>query len=861
MFRLLRLISYPQLRASWGRTLLVVSGIATGVTLMVAINVINASIAANYKHTLELMAGPASLEVTLGLGEVGFDEDTVEIVRKHPAVVAAVPLVRGTVALADGAGETLQLFGADLTAEEDLARYHVTTNVERRELLKMMEDPHAVLVASTFATRHGLGPGSTLRLSMPTGVVDVTVRGVLEAEGLAAAFDGQVAVMDLPAVQILLNRQGRIDQIDLVLREGSNVATVRDELDRVLPSTLTVSTPLQRGAQYDQVLASFQAMLTGISTICLIAGIYIIYNTTSTGAAQRAGTIAGLRLVGADPRQLFRLLMMEALVLGVTGAISGTVIGIIFAKLLTGMVAESMGVIYKLRFPTSALAVNPSDQAVIALIGTIAALVASYFAARRLTTREPLEVLRVGAISDGAPRSGVLLLAWLALIVVSAGALVLQEYLRSILWGNIAAALWNASVIVVAVPLVRSLMGVLSRVLPRLFPAEGRVALASLFRTSTRTGVSVAAIALVLTIAIMLTSLSISFRDSAANYLGKLFAADLIVSAVSTEGGYLETPLPAQLAHDIATVPGVRDVESGRVVSGQLYRGRRIGILALSDGLFEGGGDTGGYPPSWYRDGDPRLAGIALRKGEGVNVSTALADEFGLRVGDTIDLDAPAGPFSSVIVGVVPDYISDRGSVIMNRTAYARYWRDDTVTRINVYLEPGQNPAEVREHIAKRFGGTYVLKILSLRQLLEYHDEYRRRAFAFTDAIQLLIVIVAIAGIFDLLISAIIERRRELAVWRLIGADSAAVRRAIVIESMTIGILGSALGVVVGFVTAWLWIRFNFRYLLGYHLEFRFPTSSAVWYSTLVISVTLLVGYLAARRATHAAIIEGIQIE
>jgi len=120
VLRLLRQVSFRQLQASWGRTTLVVGGVATGVSLIVAIQVINASVLDNLRRTIELIAGPAALEVTLGVGEVGFSEATVETVRADPAVAAAVPLVRGTISLADDPSETLQLFGADLTAEEDL---------------------------------------------------------------------------------------------------------------------------------------------------------------------------------------------------------------------------------------------------------------------------------------------------------------------------------------------------------------------------------------------------------------------------------------------------------------------------------------------------------------------------------------------------------------------------------------------------------------------------------------------------------------------------------------------------------------------------------------------------------------------
>ncbi len=858
MFRLLRLISYPQLRTSWGRTLLVAGGISTGVTLIVAINIINSSVLANFRDTIDLMAGPAALEVTLGIGEVGFSESVVETVRRDPDVAAAVPLVRGTISLVSEPGETLQLFGADLVAEEDLRRYRVTTATDRRELLRVMEDPHSILLTTTFAMRHHLAVGQMTRFTTPGGIADFTVRGLLETEGLAAAFGGQLAVMDLPAAQDLLTKESRVDQVDIILRPGADVVEVQRRLQSALPSTLSVTRPAQRGAQYEHVLASFQAMLTGISTVCLIAGLFIIYNTTSTGAAQRAPVIAGLRLIGAEASQLFRLIMLEALMLGVVGTLSGVATGIIMARLLSGMVADSMAVIYKIHFAVPQLAIDWPQQATIGALGVATALFACYFAARRLAELDPLAVLRMGAPAAAArPRMARLMVWWVALIVTSAAALFAQERFRSILWGNVGASLWNASVMLVAVPLVGWLAGGLRTLLPRIFPSEGRVVADSLLRSPNRTGVTVAAIALTVTISIMLTSLSVSFRDSAADYIGQLFAADLVVSAVTNEGGYLETPLPESIASEIQALPGVRAVESGRALPGQVFRGQRIGVLALSDGFF----DPGRYPAHWYREGDPERARRALRTGEGVNVSTTLADSFDLHVGDAIELDTPAGKLVRPIVGVVPDYISDRGSVILSRRLFVEYWREPTVTRINIYLEPGESLEKARSAIASHFSARYLLKALSLREVLEYHDEYRRRAFAFTDAIQLLIVMVTVAGIFDLLFSAILERRRELGLWQLVGADERTVRRSIVIESATIGMMGATLGVAVGFITAWIWVRLNFRYLLGYQLQFRFPAGHALWCLLLVLATTILTGYVASLRATRARLLDSLRIE
>ena len=184
MLRLIRRVSLPQLSASWGRTALIVGGIATGVSLIVAISIINTSVVRSIRRTIELIAGPAALEVVLGVGEVGFDERAADVVRSDPDVAAAIPLVRGTIAVADDPAETLQLFGVDFTAEEDLQRYPVVTNTDRRELLQAIGDPRTILVTTVFAHRHALAIGAAIRLSTPQGVSELTVRGLLETEGL-----------------------------------------------------------------------------------------------------------------------------------------------------------------------------------------------------------------------------------------------------------------------------------------------------------------------------------------------------------------------------------------------------------------------------------------------------------------------------------------------------------------------------------------------------------------------------------------------------------------------------------------------------------------------------------------------------
>jgi putative ABC transport system permease protein len=855
---LARDFSWPFHRAHWRRTALVVGGVAIGVALIVGIRVINTSVRASFQATLERIAGPVALQVTLAGGEIGFAEDVADAVRDDPDAEAAVPLVRGTIALADEPTRALQLFGVDFVAEEDLRRYEVTTLTERQELLRAFEDPSTVLVPRRLATRENLTVGDALVVTTPNGIETLYVRGLLEPGGLGAVFGGDLVVMDLPAAQLLLGKPGRIDQIDIMLRDGADVSRVATRLAATLPAGLTVARPEHRGRYYESVLASFQAMLTGLSSLCLVAGLFIIFNTTSTAAVQRGFVMARLRLLGAKQAQLFRLMMAEALALGVLGSVLGVVMGIPLAWILAGTITDSMGVIFQLRFPFERLALVPGELTAIALLGTTVALVASFFAARRLARLHPLDAVRSsGEPPTETPRLSRFLLWWLALVSTAGAAFFVEHHAHSIAWGNFGSTVWNASVIVIATPLLVGLGRVLARVLPTWFGSAGDVAVGGLLRAPGRTGVTIAAIALVVTVAITLSSLVVSCREALRSYFAGVLAADLVVSAVSTEGGWLETPVREDVAEAIAGVPGVARVDTMRILAGQDFRGARIGLLGLS----AGGLAEDRYPDGWFREGDPRTAAPALEAAEAALVSMSLSDRFALHAGDTIELVTPRGPLALPIVGVVPDYVSDRGSVILNRSLVRDFWADTLINRVQVFLAPGAARTAVRTAIQEALGDRYRLKVLSLSELLDYHTGMINRAFAVMHSIQLLILIVTIAGILDLLLARIAEREREIALWRVVGAGRQALRRAVLVESGVIGALGAVLGVAVGVVTAWLWVEVHFRHLLGYYVAFAFAYGATLWYVALVSLMTLLAGTLAARHAMSRSILTGIHAE
>jgi putative ABC transport system permease protein len=240
-------------------------------------------------------------------------------------------------------------------------------------------------------------------------------------------------------------------------------------------------------------------------------------------------------------------------------------------------------------------------------------------------------------------------------------------------------------------------------------------------------------------------------------------------------------------------------------------------------------------------------------------VSRNFARHFAAGVGTTVTLDTPAGPFRAPVAGIVVDYVSPRGSVILARATYQRWWQDRGVNRFHVTLVPGTEPAPVRQAIAAGPGAALGLKVLTQRELYDYHRDAVRRAFRLTRALEILPLVVAGLGLAEALLAVAVDRRRELALLRAAGATRGQVARTVVGESTGIGLLGLMGGLAIGAVLAVLWVRVNFVHQLGWEIDFHFAAWAIPAAAAAALLVSVPASLLPALRAARLAVLEALR--
>jgi putative ABC transport system permease protein len=859
---LLRHVSWPELRARPGRVLLFVAAIAIGVALLAAIGISNETVLAHFSTDVRRVAGHADLQVTFGTGEVGFPEAALEVVAQQPGVARALGLVHGPLAFPGDDGVVLELFGVDLLAEGVLDFYETVVAERTRDSAEILMDPTAIFVTVDIAKAHGWKLGDQITLDAPTGTQQLTIHGLVESKGLAGVFGGRVAVMDLPAAQRVLGKTAdgngvHVDQIAIALEPGSDATAVAAALRAALGSQFHVATPFQRQQDYARTFAGLRATLSGVSTLALIAAIFVVYGTTATLVTYRMPSMTTLRLLGGSARRLTQLVLVEAAILGAIGALVGVLLGSAMAFLMLEEVAVGMRLNYALPFAVAGPAFSLGHVLLLyPAIGSMAAVIAATFPARSLGRLDLLELLRpetrdkvIANVSNEA-------VSTIAGILVGVGCSALAWGVRTqtVVLCVAGALLPICGLVLLVLPFVRWLWPRLRSLGESLGGVAGRIAIESLDRSVDRSGVTVAAITTSITIGVAVASLTGSFRGSVRH--AYFLIGDAVIMSRQTQG-WVSVPVHRAIAADVAAISDVTRVDTLRIAQGQRYDGARIAVVSLTDGLFDA------TPAAGATFGARATAALeSLKSGQGVLISENFARHFPTRtIGTSIEVPSPAGTLSLPVVGTIPDFSSDHGSVLLSDTLYRTHWGDELVNYLFVTLNDGTTDDSFQRAVAPILHATRQLRVLDVGAFTKQLDDVVARAFADMNAIQFMVIVIALAGIGDLLVSSTVDRTREFAIWRVIGAPQEAVVRAVAWEAVAIGFVAAACGTLAGFAAAWLWVRFSYPALVGYVLQFRFAWGAAMLCVGLAILCAALAGELAGRRAAGRPIHDGLRYE
>ncbi len=847
---LLRLISWPYARKHLLRSILTTAGIVLGVALFVGMHTANRSVLGAFNRTVDRIAGSTELQVSAG--ESGFDEEILERVQAQPEVRIAVPVIEAPVETGLKGQGNLLILAVDMTGDRGLRNYDFEGDDVIDDPLVFLAQPDSLIVSREFADRNGLRLQSKLSMSTMNGPRRFTIRGLMKTGGLASAFGGNLAIMDIYAAQQVFGRGRKFDRIDLAVKEGVTVEQCRAALEKLLGPGFEVGPPGSRGSQFESIVKVFSISSAMSSAFALFIGLFIIYNSFSIAVTERRKEIGILRALGATRGRIRNLFLSEGAAAGIFGSLAGLAAGVLIAKGLSRYVSGLLVDIYSVGERSDEITIDPGLLAWAFAIGVATSVLASFLPARSAARVDPVQALQKGrlqVLSAGENR----IRRWLAvtLVAICAACLTLGGS-RPVFYVGF------FSVIVASLLFTPSLSLWMARALrPALQwmrPIEGALAADSLIQAPRRTSATVTALMMSLAMVIAFNGLAVASYDSIVEWLDSTFNPDLFVNTNRTLGAR-SFHFPAVIGEQLSAIDGIQTVQGVRTLR-VTFRGTPI-LLVSADlrGIARHTVNPRAVAGD-YREMH-RLAG----EGKGAVVAENLAMLHKLGLGSEVEIASPGGVLRLPVVGVLRDFSDQLGTIFIDTSVYLKYWNDDTVDIFRVYLKKSASAEIVKGRIQERFAGERRLFVLMNTEIKDYVIRLTDQWFAMTHVQTAVAVLVAILGIVNTLTVSIGDRRREIGVLRAVGALNAQVRHTIWMEALAVAFIGLVLGMLLGAVNLYYQLDIVQRDISGLVVAYRFPFMASLWLVPVMLASAFLAALWPGEAAVRSSLVEALEYE
>jgi putative ABC transport system permease protein len=840
--RLVRLLSLPYFAKHRLRSLLTLAGIALGVAVLVAMYEANQSVVAGLRQTITQIAGAADLQVSAG--DTGIPEELLDRVRSVAEVGSASPVVEAVVGTGRGGRGNLLVLGVDMTAERGIRDYDFAGSALDDPLV-FLAQPDSIMLSGDFASRNGLAMGSRLVLETVEGARLFTVRGLLRPAGVAQAFGGSLAVMDIYAAQRVFGKERRFDRIDIIARRGVAVEDCRRALAAALGDGFHVDAPSERRRYFEQVLVNYRRSAGFASIFALIVGLFLIQNTLVVAVAQRRGEIGILRALGATRSQIRTLFLIEGGCVGLAGSLVGALLGAGLSGLAARYVAKSLEGLYGI-VGQPARGVEPLVVAGAIAAGVASSVIAAVSPATAAARADPVRALQKGRY-EMVPLEERRTRRLLACAAISIAALLLAGRFES--WFVVSYVLAVLALTLLTPELSSAAVRLLRPILVRLRPVEGALAADSLLQAPRRTASVVAALMLSVAMVIGLGGIAEASYQSILDWVTGTLDADFLV-APSENLKDLTLRFPSAMEQDLDAIEGLAVVQPVRTA--------RVSVRNSQPILFAV--DIPRLSPQARRRAIPvdteRIHQLAAQ-GRGVIVSDNFAAREQVRVGDSLDLPAPDGALRLPVLGIYKDFTDPQGTIVIDRSLYRSRWHDDTVNLFRLYLRPGTSAEAVRAQVVARLGANRRLFVFSSADLRRHVLGLAGRWFEITYAQLAIALLVAILGIANALTVSIADRRRELGILRAVGGLRRQVRITVWMEAAAVAVVGFVLGLGFGMVN----IFYALSIFSGHVLEFRFPSLLAAALLPMLVAAALVAAIAPAEAAVRAPLVSALEYE
>lgn len=883
----LRKLSLREIQGRPLRSLLTLLSIVIGVSAIVATSLASNSARLAQEAMVKSVTGAASLEIE-GVGGSSFDAKPLEYVAKLPEVAVASPVIRRFANLKDirrpkskvvvegtpqtevagvsssgdpatesdakPAGEEsaaaknpfkpvrVQLMGVIPELDSQVRSYKI---VEGRELSYSDEDRNSVLIDAGFAQAANIQLGDQLTFLTRSFGQDATVIGFAKAEDATSGIQSGMVVGQLRTIQRWSQANGKVDAIQLVLKNDNDIEKVQSAIAEKLPVEIRVREPAMRSQLAGESTVAMQQGLRLATAFALLISAFIIYNTFQMNVGERRRQLGILRSMGAMRKQLLWMIVREGLLLGVCGVVLGCLIGNFGASFLN----QATSRLLQISIPPSPWTVLPYLYAAIA--GMAVAFLGAFFPAMRASQLSPAEAMRVVSTNEyGSSKLGWLLfgsfMIAVGLVVQICSVMGLINNRHAI--GGVVTAI--VGIVFLLPGVIDELTGWVAKLISPIMKTEAKLARRQILRHRGRSALTIGIVFIAMSTGLGMASTILDNIGNVESWYKRAIIGDFFIRAAMPDmASGQAADMPNGLTEQVAALKGVELIDTMRFVRSRSGENSVVVVVRKFNSSAQDYFDL--------IEGDNSSVLGALHDGK-VVIGSVLSQRLNLHKGDRFPLETSDGSTELEVVGVTNEYIAGGLTLYMEAGFAKKLLNVDGTDVIVVRAEPAHLHALEKE--LKSICLTNGLMFQSYADLVRVIRGTINGVVGGLWAVLALGSIIAAFGLINTLGMNILEQTREIGMLRVVAMTRRQVRRMVLSQALIMGLIGVVPGVLMGIWISYL-INLTTMQVTGHDVQFKIYPWLLGGGLVFELLIVILAALIPAERAARINLSTALQYE
>jgi len=654
-----------------------------------------------------------------------------------------------------------------------------------------------VVIDATTAVGNDFAIGDSISIVSPTEPATpyllVGIAGFGEEDNLGGATS---ALFDLPTLQAILGREEQLTGASIQVVPGADVDVVITRLEPSLPEGARAisgqTAAEEQAAAVQEGLAFFNTFLLSFGFIALFVGTFTIANTFRIIVTQRTRELALLRALGASARQVNRMVLIEAVVIGVVASVVGVVVGLGLALVLKAGL-EGFG----LTLPSESLTLQPRTIVVALVVGIGVTVISAVLPARRASRVAPIAALREDLVAP--PRKALTTRAIVGSVVLASGLIVLLFGLfvsleagpAEIVYVGVGAGITFIGVSLLSPLIARRVARVIGWPFTKLYRMSGKLAQENAIRAPRRTSATAAALMIGVTLVTLAAVMAASIQGAIDEIIGSGIEAEVIIR--STNDFDATASFTPELATRAAEDESVEEV-SRQQTGVALFNESEAFVIGIEPNYQDF------FPP------DSTEGSLAPGPGE-VVIEEGVSDDNQLSLGSDLVLTFEAtGATTFKVVGIASGN-TWTDVIALSQAEWIENYAIESDSQVFVRAAPGFTAEEVQANLTVLAEDVPTAQVQTTEELASDVEQQINQLLNLITGLLALAVIIALIGVTNTMTLSVFERTREIGLLRAVGLSRLQTRRMVRSEASIIAVFGAVLGIIIGLFFAWAIIR------------------------------------------------------